>query len=217
MERLIGLALGYVCGLLQTGYLYGRMNGIDIRDYGSGNAGTTNALRVLGKKAGLIVFLGDFLKAAIPCIVARYLFRDRPDIQYLMILYTGFGVVLGHNYPFYLKFRGGKGIAATGGLLFSTDWRITLACLAVFVLIVAATRYVSLGSLVMVTVYFAGVCYLGASGVFGLPDARKPELYLLAFAIMALAYWKHRANIVRLAQGKENKLGAKKAEGLHTK
>lgn len=76
MERIICLAAGYLFGLLQTGYIYGRLNKIDIRNYGSGNSGTTNALRVLGKKAGAVVFFGDFLKAFIPCILVRILFRD---------------------------------------------------------------------------------------------------------------------------------------------
>ena len=98
MERIICLAAGYLFGLLQTGYIYGRLNKIDIRNYGSGNSGTTNALRVLGKKAGAVVFFGDFLKAFIPCILVRILFRDRPEIACLLVLYTGLGVILGHNY-----------------------------------------------------------------------------------------------------------------------
>lgn len=210
LERMICLAAGYICGLLQTGYIYGRMNGIDIREHGSGNAGTTNALRVLGKKAGLIVFVGDVLKTVIPCAAVRMIFRNQPEIQMVLMLYAGFGVILGHNYPFYLNFRGGKGIAATAGLLASTDWRIALACLAAFVVIVGITRYVSLGSLVVVTIYFAGVYWLGSTGVFGVSDSRKPELYILAFLVMALAFWKHRSNIGRLIHGNENKLGAKK-------
>ena len=99
MERIICLAAGYLFGLLQTGYIYGRLNKIDIRNYGSGNSGTTNALRVLGKKAGAVVFFGDFLKAFIPCILVRILVRDRPEIACLLVLYTGLGVILGHNYP----------------------------------------------------------------------------------------------------------------------
>ena len=129
MERLICLAVGYVFGLFQTGYLYGRMNGIDIRQYGSGNSGTTNALRVLGKKAGLVVFAGDFLKTLIPCLTVRYLFREHMNSGYLFMLYTGLGVILGHNFPCYLKFKGGKGIAATAGLLAALDLRLGVLCL----------------------------------------------------------------------------------------
>ena len=110
MERIICLVVGYAFGLIESGYLYGKMNGIDIRQHGSGNSGTTNALRVLGKKAGLVVFIGDVLKTMIPCVAVRILFRDDPPMGYLLTLYTGLGVILGHNYPFYLKFQGGKGI-----------------------------------------------------------------------------------------------------------
>ena len=126
LVRILCVLIGYCFGIFQTAYIYGKLNGIDIREHGSGNAGTTNALRVLGKKAGLIVFLGDLLKAFIPCILARvvgiYFF---PAIVIPMILWTGLGVVIGHNYPFYMHFKGGKGIAATGGVILGLlDFRI---------------------------------------------------------------------------------------------
>lgn len=211
MERIICLAAGYLCGLIQTGYLYGRINHIDIRKYGSGNSGTTNALRVLGKKAGLIVFAGDFLKTVIPCLCVRLLFRDRPEIMYLLLLYTALGTILGHNFPFYLGFKGGKGIAATAGLIFATDWRITLVCLVVFILIVVVTRYVSLGSLCVVTIFLAGMIWFGHRGEYLLGRQYLMEFYGVSAVITALAYWRHRANIVRLLHGTENKLwGAKK-------
>ncbi len=125
MERILCLAMGYAFGLIQTGYFYGKLHSVDLHKYGSGNVGTTNALRVLGWKAGLIVFLGDFLKTVIPCMLVRFvLFQDRPEMTYVLMLYTAFGVILGHNYPFYMGFKGGKGIAATAGLIFSMDWRV---------------------------------------------------------------------------------------------
>lgn len=108
MEQIICLAMGYVFGLFQTGFIYGRSKGIDIRQHGSGNSGSTNALRVMGVKAGLIVFMGDFLKTVIPCFLVRILFRSQPGYIYVLILCAGFGVILGHNFPFYLKFKGGK-------------------------------------------------------------------------------------------------------------
>jgi len=210
MERIICLVAGYLCGLIQTGYIYGKINHIDIRKYGSGNSGTTNALRVLGKKAGLIVFIGDFLKTVIPCMCVRFLFRDRPEIMYLLLLYTALGTILGHNFPFYLGFKGGKGIASTAGLIFSTDWRITLICMVVFILIVAVTRYVSLGSLCVVTIFLAGMIWFGSHGEYLLGANVLPEFYGVAAVITALAYWRHRANIVRLLHGNENKLWGSK-------
>ena len=114
MIRLICLAVGYLFGLIQTSYIYGRMQGIDIRTQGSGNAGTTNALRVLGKKAGAITFVGDACKCIAAILLVRLLFSGSyPDMVPLLCVYTGAGVVLGHNFPFYLNFKGGKGIAAS--------------------------------------------------------------------------------------------------------
>lgn len=210
MERIICLVMGYVFGLFQTGYIYGKAKGIDIRQYGSGNSGSTNALRVMGVKAGLIVFMGDFLKTVIPCFLVRLLFASKPEYIYVLILYTGFGVILGHNFPFYLKFKGGKGIAATAGIMFSLDWRLTLLCLAAFVLVVALTRYVSLGSLIVSTIFLIWNVAMGQMGAYGLSPASRPEFYAVSAVIAAMAFWRHRANIKRLAQGKENKVGAKK-------
>lgn len=210
MERIICLALGYLCGLIQTGFLYGKSQGIDIRNYGSGNSGSTNALRVMGKKAGLIVFAGDFLKTVIPCFLVRAFFKNQPELAYVYMLYVGFGVILGHNFPFYLHFKGGKGIAATAGIIFSLDWRLTIICLAVFITIVAVTRYVSLGSLVVSTILVVWNVMMGKSGAYGLTAATYPEFALVTVVIAAMAFWRHRANIVRLVQGKENKIGAKK-------
>ena len=116
--RAICLVGGYGVGLIQTAYIYGRIKGVDIRKYGSGNAGTTNALRVLGKKAGLIVFLGDFLKGIIACSLTHIILGQLGiGNAYMFVLYTGLGVVLGHNFPFYMQFKGGKGIAASGGMI----------------------------------------------------------------------------------------------------
>ena len=120
VQRLICLAIGYLFGLFHTSYFYGKAHGIDIREYGSGNAGTTNALRVLGKKAGAIVLIGDLFKCIIAVILTKLVFGPvYPEIKYLLCLYTGAGAVLGHNFPFYMGFKGGKGVAATGGLILS--------------------------------------------------------------------------------------------------
>lgn len=116
MVRVICLFIGYVFGLFQTAYIYGRMNGIDIREYGSGNAGTTNALRVLGKKAGIIVLLGDVAKTVLAVLLVRILFqRDYGDMLPLLGIYAAAGAILGHNYPVHLGFKGGKGDCLYGG------------------------------------------------------------------------------------------------------
>ena len=210
LERVLCLAVGYVFGLFQTGYIYGRLNHIDLRNYGSGNSGTTNALRVLGKKAGLIVFLGDFFKTVIPCVILRLIVGPDDPRLYLLILYTAFGVILGHNLPFDMGFKGGKGIAATAGLLISFDWRIAFICLGIFVVTVAITRYVSLGSILVVTAFLIGVIFWGSRGDYHVEASHLYELYGLAAVITVMAIWRHRANISRLAHGTENKLWGKK-------
>lgn len=212
MERVLCLVIGYLFGLFQTGYLYGKKQGIDIRQHGSGNSGTTNALRVLGKKAGAIVFAGDFLKTLIPCLAVKLYFADS-DMGYLLVLYTGLGVILGHNYPCHLNFKGGKGIAATAGLLVATDLRVTLVCLIAFVLVVALSRYVSLGSIAVVTIFLIMNIWFAAGGEYGLAAEYIMEYDLVAAVITGMAVWRHRANIVRLMHGTENPLwGKKKSE-----
>ncbi len=210
MERIVCLVLGYVFGLFQTGYIYSKMHNMDIREHGSGNAGSTNVLRVMGPKAGLIVFWGDCLKMVFACLIVRLLFKEQTGTLYVYLLYTGLGVILGHNYPFYMNFKGGKGIAASAGLLLATDWRITLICLVLFVIIVAATRYVSLGSIVIMAVFLVGMVLFGTDGSYGLAKESLVEFYMVAFAISGLGIWRHRANIGRLLKGTENKVGKKK-------
>ena len=100
MERLICLLIGYICGLFQTGYIYGKMHHVDIRQHGSGNAGTTNALRTLGWKAGVITFLGDCLKCILAVVIAWLIFGETHARMFeLLAMYAGVGAVLGHNFP----------------------------------------------------------------------------------------------------------------------
>jgi len=211
MERLICILIGYLFGLFQTGYLYGRMNGIDIRDYGSGNAGTTNALRVLGKKAGIITYLGDALKAVFAGLVVRMLFQEsHPEMVKMLVLYSGLGVVLGHNFPFYLHFKGGKGIAAISGMALAYDWKLALCMMAIFILIVAITRYVSFASIMMMIFFFGLLIFKGQMGWYPLSGRYLYEVYFIGGILTVMAIWKHRANIGRLLSGTENKLGVKK-------
>lgn len=212
MERLVCLAVGYAFGLIQTGYLCGKFQKKDIRTLGSGNAGTTNALRTLGWKAGLVTFLGDVLKCVLAARVVTLLYgKSHPDTIVLLVFYTGLGAVLGHNYPFYLRFKGGKGIAATGGLVISTlPPHLTLLCLAVFVLVIWGTRYVSLGSLLGVTAYLIVVLVYGRCGGFHVPPFALREIYIITGILVISALFKHKENIKRLLNGTENKLSIKK-------
>lgn len=211
MERIICILIGYVFGLFQTGYIYGRLHHVDIRQYGSGNAGTTNALRVLGKKAGIITYIGDCLKAVLAGAAVRLIFGEsHPELLQLLVLYSGLGVVLGHNYPFYLKFKGGKGIAATSGMVLAFDWRLALCICVIFLAVVIVTRYVSLASLVMMAGFMILLIIGGQTGQYGLSTAFLYEVYAVGAVMTLLAFYKHKANIGRLIHGTENKLGAKK-------
>lgn len=206
IERFVCVIIGYLCGLFQTSYLYGRTKGIDIREHGSGNAGTTNALRILGPKAGAITFLGDCLKCVVAVWISNLLFGDsHPEMIRLLNLYAAAGTILGHNYPFYLHFHGGKGIAATAGLIIVTDWRLVIVAGVLFLAIVITTKYVSLGSLLVYITFVIGLVILGQTGQLGLDSARLTEMYIIAFLLTVLAFYKHRANIVRLIHGNENK------------
>ena len=215
MERLICHVIGYVFGLFQTGYIYGRLHGIDIRNYGSGNAGTTNMLRTLGTGAGAVTLLGDAFKCVIAVMVTRMIFRStQGDILPLLGLYTAAGVILGHNFPFYLHFRGGKGIAATAGLILSMDPIMTLIALAVFVATLFLTHYVSLGSLLVYICFMAELLVFGQSGAFAMEQRYLNEMYILGGFLMLLAFWMHRQNIKRLLHGEERRtyLFKKKSE-----
>ena len=200
IKIILCLALGYLFGCFSTGYVIGKINKVDIRQYGSGNPGTTNALRTLGAKAGAITLLGDMLKAFIPTLMVRFIiFPDVSNIQ-ILVLYTGLGVVLGHNYPFWLSFKGGKGIAATGGAMVAFDPRIIPVGIVVFAGSVAITKYVSVGSLLVAILFpiWMLVFYPG-----------NLHMLIISLVFMALAFIKHRSNIKRLINGTENKLGQK--------
>ncbi len=211
LPRIASLIIGYLFGIIQTAYIYGKMNGIDIREHGSGNAGTTNALRVLGKKAGAIVFAGDFLKCFIAIHFVQLIFKNSAsDILPLIGLYGATGCILGHNFPVQLNFRGGKGIACTAGLLAAFDVRIGVIALLTFLAIVILTRYVSLGSMVIVTEFALFIIVFGQLGLYHMAQEPLIELYALAAFLAGMAIYRHRANIVRLLSGTENRIFEKK-------
>lgn len=208
--RVACLVIGYLFGMFQTAYFYGKTKGIDIREHGSGNAGTTNTLRVLGKKAGIIVFLGDVLKTSLAILVVDclFVFGRRPEMRLLLSMYTGAGAIFGHDYPFYISFRGGKGIASTAGIVVATDYRFLIAGFISFFVPYALTSYVSLGSLVFYLVFVVQLIVCGQMGLAGmdvLTQGQRIEIYVIAILLMAVAYYKHRANIVRLCKGEERK------------
>lgn len=204
--RILCLAIGYVFGLFQTAYIYGRSKGIDIRKEGSGNAGTTNSLRVFGWKAAFLTFLGDFLKAILAVLLVSVVFsRILPDFVKVLELYAGFGAVLGHNFPCYLKFKGGKGIACTAGVILAIYPPVAVVCMVIFLLVLFLTRYVSVSSMVLVVVFLAEMMICAHAGVLGIDPKYYMEFDLLAACFTAMAIFRHHANISRLIHGTENK------------
>lgn len=202
MKVILCLVIGYVFGLFQTGFIYGKIiHGIDVRNYGSHNAGTTNTIRTLGKPAGYIVFLGDALKAVFAILLVRYvLFAGLPQTDLLALL-TGFGVVLGHDFPFYMNFKGGKGIATTGGVMFTLDIRMAIIAAIVFAIIFFTTRYVSVGSLAITALFPFMLLYFFPG---------QPLMFCVGLLFTAMAWWRHRENIKRLRNGTENRFERKK-------
>lgn len=206
MERIICLVIGYVFGMFQTAYIYGKMHGIDIRDYGSGNAGTTNTMRVLGTKAGLLVLLCDIVKCILAVVVTGIIFGEsHPDMLYLLKIYAATGAILGHNFPFYLHFKGGKGIAATAGMILSFHPYLIPMGVILFFGAFFTTHYVSLGSLLVYAGFFIELIVLGQMDVFGMPQELLIEMYVIAGVLTIMAYYKHRGNIKRLLSGTERK------------
>jgi glycerol-3-phosphate acyltransferase PlsY len=192
------LFFGYLFGCISTAYFVGKVNKVDIRKYGSGNMGTTNALRTLGKKAGAITLVGDCLKAVVAVLLIKLLiFRNNENID-LLAIYTGLGVVIGHNYPVWLKFKGGKGMAATGGVLASLDPLIIPIGLPMFVLAVLITKYVSVGSLVIAVLFPVWIAIRFPGDI---------HMLIVSLLFMGLAFFQHRSNIKRLLNGTENKIG----------
>lgn len=215
MERVICILIGYVFGLFQTAFIYGKLHGIDIRDYGSGNAGTTNTLRVFGTKAGLLVLFGDIMKTILAVVICSAIFGGtHPEELYLLKLYAATGAILGHNFPFYLHFMGGKGIAATAGLVLSFHPYFIPVGVVLFFGAFLLTHYVSLGSLLVYAGVMIQMVVCGQMGLFETSQNILIEMYIITAFLTVMAYYKHRANIGRLLRGEERKtyLSKKKQE-----
>ena len=195
----------YLLGSIPFGFLAAKARGMDIRKAGSGNIGATNALRVLGKPAGISVLLLDALKgyAAVQWLVLALppLIGPGPEEMNHLRVVAGVFAVLGHNYTCWLKFKGGKGIATTAGVYLALAPWALLVGLVVFLLVVAVTRYVSAGSISAAVALPATVWIMHPDDLF---------LNIVTTALGFLAIFKHKSNIQRLMAGTENRLGQKK-------
>ena len=213
-EVIICLLAGYAFGNIPNGYLYAKAHGIDIYKEGPGNPGSTNILRTLGKKAGITVLLMDIAKCMLPIFFMVLFFKpENEDIKSLILMTTGIGAILGHNFPCIPKVKGGKGVACTGALLIALSPLYTFCLLLFFILVVLITGYVSLGSMLAITVFFLSVVFFGKTSLlFPFSGAVYLPMCALSFLLMAMLIFQHRGNIKRLLNGTENRFGKKKKE-----
>lgn len=199
------ILIAYLLGSVPTAVWYGKtFHNIDVREHGSGNAGATNTLRVLGNKAGFIVLFIDMLKGFVATNLVYFTDYSKGDSQFFKVqMVLGIVAVLGHVFPVFANFRGGKGIATIVGLAIALDYRIALICTLLFVIIVWGTRYISVGSMsgavaaAMLSFYFYGT--------------QEPIVNGFFIALSLMVIYTHRANIKRLMAGNENKFAFKKS------
>ncbi len=221
--RILCLFIGYICGLFQTGYIVGKIKGIDIREHGSGNAGTTNILRTMGLKYAGIVLLGDALKCGLAILVTWLLFRNsRADTLDLLYLYASLGVILGHNFPFYMGFKGGKGIAATAGfILFGLSPVMTLVGIIVFFSVFFLTHYVSLGSIMLYVALVVCSFVFMKTDFYRWTERGMSALYVeysgVIILMMVIMLIRHKENIKRLITGCERKTYLKQRPEIDVK
>jgi glycerol-3-phosphate acyltransferase PlsY len=193
----IPILIGYLLGSISFSYLAGKLlKDIDIRKHGSGNAGATNTLRVLGVGPGVTVLLLDALKGVVAVLLGRWL----GDGSALLLVLCGVAAFAGHNWPIFFGFRGGKGIATTIGVMITLAFLPVLYAIIAAILVIAITRYVSLGSLLLTALLPILIWSMG----------RPTEIIVLSLVLFVFAWYRHRSNIVKLLNGQENKLGAKK-------
>lgn len=196
MNQILTLLISYFVGTISGSYIIGNLFlNKDIRKYGSGNAGTTNAMRVLGKKAGVLTFLIDFLKGALVTLIIRKIFGD--EYVPLAIL----GAVIGHDFPFYMKFKGGKGVATTLGALALFNFPLTIICYVVWVLGTVLTKMVSVGSIL----FFVSIII-----VYSFMSNLVMSNILIIDIIALIGIIRHKDNIKRIIAGNENKIGGRK-------
>ncbi len=205
--RILAVLMGYFFGMILMGYLIGKSKNIDLKKVGSGNVGTTNTLRNLGVSAGVITLVWDCLKCVVAVFVVWLIYRNFYDDVAIFKVYAGLGVVLGHDFPFYMHFKGGKGIAATLGFIIALFPMGLPIPAIIFIVVVALTRYVSLGSILGV-LSFAVEMIVGAK--LGLLNEiyhgrNLTEAVVLCCIVSGIAIILHHANIKRLINGNENK------------
>ncbi len=193
MNYIIVIVLSYLLGDLSFAYILGKfIMKKDVRDYGSGNSGTTNAIRAFGAKIGVLVFVGDVLKGVVAVLIGKAISGEMGG--YI----AGAFVIIGHNWPVFLNFKGGKGVATTVGVMLTINLFVSLLCFSIGLTIAFATRMVSLGSIIGMSL--APIVIIIFIRPFNL------QLFVFCLFVVSMSIYRHRENIKRLLAGKENKL-----------
>ncbi len=212
MERLICVIIGYMFGaVIQSGYWLCRARGVDIRTVGSGNAGTTNVIRTMGKKTGYLTYICDMGKVVLSFLLCRALF-DGTLPAVVICMYSGLGAVLGHDYPFYLHFKGGKGIASTTGVIISLAlirpyFALLIALgFVTFMCVMYSSRYVSLASMFLTCGFAAEFLVCGLIGAVPAQGMNLAESLVIPVVLALLSVYQHRGNIQRLRNGSERRI-----------
>ena len=201
MSYFAAALVAYLLGSIPFGFIAGLIARIDVRDHGSGNIGATNTLRVLGKKYGYPVFAADVLKGFLAVRIALWLARFDPSTGYFIGILAAFFVVVGHSFPIWLSFRGGKGVAAAAGACLGLVPLATVIAVLIWIATFFTFRYVSLASIVAAIALALSALFLGY--------AADPILLTFTCMIAALIIVRHRGNIVRLLEGREPRFDRK--------
>jgi len=194
-------AVSYLLGCFSTGITISRAQGVDIRTKGSKNTGASNVLRVLGLKSGVITFLGDLAKAILAVAIGHLILPGETFgiAKYGMML-AGLFVVIGHNWPVFYGFKGGKGVACSSAVVVLCNPLCGIPAVIIGILVIVFTRFISLGSMTIMTLYMIGMCILNWG---------KWPVCLFSVILCVWCIWRHRANVDRLLKGTENKIGQK--------
>lgn len=205
---MIGVYLGvaiiaYFLGSISFSVIFSRkFAGFDVREKGSKNAGTTNVLRTVGKKVAALTLLCDVLKGVLAIVVAIIASKIWKDVDVALLKYiAGFFAILGHTFPIFFEFRGGKGVATALGVLITLNWKIGLICLIFAVIIMAFTKMVSVGSILSAVLYPILTIFMGEVKILPI---------MISILIAVLVIFNHRENLKRIKNGTENKLSFKK-------
>ena len=203
LKGILTVIIGYLLGSVNTSIIVSKFYGIDIREHGSKNAGMTNTLRVLGKFAGILVILGDVIKGVASAYIGKYILGSVNGVLEVGMMLGGLGAIIGHNFPIYFGFKGGKGVLTTAAIIAVLDPKIWLILFAIFLVVVIITRYISLGSIVC-TLLLPVV-------IFAIKTGNERNYMLVWGMLVALsALVMHKQNIIRLIKGEESKFSIKK-------